>query len=124
MKLYRLARGRELVSKPRPRPSALLRKRSYKMGARAEAAAETGRRILHETMEAYREGFYDDVSLEDVARRAGVTVQTILRRFGSKEELISAAAKEARRSLRSQRDIAPVGDIAGAMKILVDSYEE
>ena len=99
-------------------------KRGYRMGARAEAAAETGRRILRATMELYTERFYDQVSLEDVAERAGVTVQTVLRRFGSKEELISAAAEEERRRVRSQRDRAPVGDVAGAVKVLVEAYEE
>ena len=94
------------------------------MGARAEAAAETGRRILRATMELYTERFYDQVSLEDVAERAGVTVQTVLRRFGSKEELISAAAKGERGRVRSQRDRAPVGDVAGAVKVLVGAYEE
>ena len=74
------------------------------MGARAEAAAEIGRKILCATMEAYRERFFDQVSLEDIAERAGVTVQTILRRYSSKDDLIAAAANEARQLLRSQRD--------------------
>ncbi len=99
-------------------------KRAYRMGARAEAAAETARRILRATMDLYTERFYDQVSLEDVAERAGVTVQTVLRRFGSKEQLIFAAAKEERKRLRSQRDRAPIGDVAGAVKALVGTYEE
>ena len=99
-------------------------KRRYRMGVRAEAAAETGRRILRATMELYTERFYDQVSLEDVAERAGVTVQTVLRRFGSKEDLIFAAAKEERKRLRSQRDRAAVGDVAGDVRILVETYEE
>jgi AcrR family transcriptional regulator len=99
-------------------------KRAYRMGARAEAAAETGRKILRATMELYVERFYDQVSLDDVAERAGVTVRTVLRRFGSKEQLVSAAAQEARRRVRSQQDRAPVGDVAGAVKVLVETYEE
>ncbi len=99
-------------------------KRAYQMRARAEAAAETGRRILQATMELYTERFYDQVPLEDVAERAGVTVQTVLRRFGSKEELIFAAAEEARKRVRSLRGQASIGDIAGAVKVLVETYEE
>ena len=99
-------------------------KRAYRMENRAEAAAETGRNILRATMECYGERFFDQVSLEDIAERAGVTVQTILRRFGTKEDLISAAAAEARPSLRSQRDQTPAGDVAGAIRVLVHSYEE
>src|SRR5262249_30945716 len=94
------------------------------MGARAEAAAETGRKILRATMESYGERFFDQVSLEDIAERSGVTVQTILRRYSSKDDLIAAAANEARQSIRSQRDEVPVGDVVGAIKALVYSYEE
>jgi len=94
------------------------------MGSRAEAAAETGRRILSATLHCYSEQFFDQVSLEDIAERAGVTVQTILRRFTCKDDLIAAAADEARRSIKSQRDEVPVGDVAGAIKALVNTYEE
>ena len=37
---------------------------------------------------------YDQVSLPAIAERAGVTVQTVLRRFGSKEDLFAAAAHQ------------------------------
>jgi AcrR family transcriptional regulator len=98
-------------------------KRGYRMGARAVAAAETGRAILRATIDLYGERFYDQVSLDDVAERAEVTVQTLLRRFGSKEELISAAAEASRASIRSQRDETQVGDVATVAKALVDTYE-
>ena len=101
-----------------------LQKRPYRMRARAEAAAETGRRILEAVIELHRERFFDQVSLEDIAERAGVTVQTVLRRFGSKEQLIEAAAEEGTRQVMHQRDQAPVGDIAGAVKNLMEHYEE
>jgi AcrR family transcriptional regulator len=93
------------------------------MGARRQAAAETGRAILQATIDLYSERFYDQVSLEDIAERAGITVQTLIRRFGSKEELISAAADVSRGPIRSQRDETPVGDIASATKVLVETYE-
>lgn len=99
-------------------------KRPYRMRARAEAAAETRRRILEATIELHRERFFDQVSLEDIAERAGVTVQTVIRRFGSKERLIEAAAEEANRQVVRQRDQAPVGDIEGAVKNLIEHYEE
>ena len=101
-----------------------LNKRPYQMRARAEAAAETGRRILEAVIELHTERFFDQVSLEDIAERAGVTVQTVIRRFGSKERLIEAATEMANRQVVHQRDQAPVGDIEGAVKNLVDHYEE
>jgi AcrR family transcriptional regulator len=99
-------------------------KRPYRMGARAEAAAETGRRILSAVVELHMERFFDQVSLEDVAERAGVTVQTVIRRFGSKQRLIEAATEAANSEVTHQRDQAPVGDIEGAVRNLVDHYEE
>jgi AcrR family transcriptional regulator len=98
-------------------------RRAYRLGARAETAAETARSILQATIDLYGERFYDQVSLEDIAERAGVTVQTLIRRFGSKEELISAAADASRGTIRSQREETPVGDIASAAKALVETYE-
>ena len=99
-------------------------KRPYRMGARAEAAAETGRRILEAVIELHMERFFDQVSLEDIAERAGVTVQTVIRRFGNKERLIEAATEEVTRRVERQRDQAPVGDVRGAVENLVDHYEE
>jgi AcrR family transcriptional regulator len=99
-------------------------KRPYRMRTRAEAAAETGRRILEAVIELHRERFWDQVSLEDIAERAGVTVQTVIRRFGSKERLIETAAEEGTRQVMRQRERAPVGDIEGAVENLVDHYEE
>src|ERR687897_646313 len=99
-------------------------KRPYRMRARAEAAGETGRRILEATSELHRERFWDQVALEDIAERAGVTVRTVIRRFGSKERLIEAAAEEGPRQVTHQRYQAPIGDIEGAVKNLVDHYEE
>ena len=100
------------------------RRRPYRMRARAEATAETGRRILEAVIELHRERFFDQVSLEDIAERAGVTVQTVIRRFGNKERLIEAAAEEGKRQVIRQRDQAPVGDVEGAVENLVDHYEE
>jgi AcrR family transcriptional regulator len=70
------------------------------------------------------ERYHDQISLEDVAGRAGVAVQTVLRRFGSKERLIDAASEVVRGRVASQRGEAPVGDVAGAVENLVDHYEE
>lgn len=98
--------------------------RPYRMRARAEAAEGTRRRILHAAITLYAERWLDQFSLEEVAARAGVTVQTVLRRFGSKEGLIAAAGEDLRRQVERQRGAAPVGDVAGAVRNLVDHYEE
>lgn len=99
-------------------------KRPYRMGARAEAAEETRLRILDAVIGLHMERYYDQISLDDVAERAGVTVQTVLRRFDSKDQLIDVASEVARERVMSQRSEAPVGDIAGVVENLVDHYEE
>lgn len=98
-------------------------RRPYRMTARAETARVTGERILDATDELFWAGPLDRMSLEDVASRAGVTVQTVIRRFGSKDALIAAAAARGAERIRGQRDQAPIGDIAAAVANLLDHYE-
>jgi AcrR family transcriptional regulator len=92
------------------------------MRARAASAAETGERILRAVLDLHVERFHDQITLEDVADRAGVTVQTVLRRFRSKDALIAAAAELASKEVRSQRMAAPAGDIPAAVDNLLDHY--
>lgn len=93
------------------------------MGTRAQSAAETGERILDAAVELFWELPLESMTLDEVARRAGVTVQTVLRRFGSKEGLIHAATVRERQKVVAQRDSAPVGDVAGAVRVLIEHYE-
>jgi AcrR family transcriptional regulator len=95
----------------------------YRMVARADAAAATAERILDAAVEVFWEGPDEPVSLDEVARRAGVTVQTVIRRFGGRDGLFVAAAEREAERVRSQRDEAPVGDAAGAVRVLLDHYE-
>jgi AcrR family transcriptional regulator len=94
------------------------------MVARAESAAATGDRILDAAVEVFWELPTDQVSLEEVARRAGVTVQTVIRRFGGREGLFTAAGEREAERVRRQREQATVGDVDGAVRVLVDHYEE
>lgn len=94
------------------------------MVARAEAAAATRERILDATDELFLARFNDRFSLEEVGQGAGTTVQTVLRHFGSKEGVTDAAARRAAQRIRSQRALAPVGDVRGAVRNLIEHYEE
>lgn len=104
--------------------AAEVRKRPYRMGVRAEAAAETRARILDAAVEQLGSRPFDEVSLADVAGAAGVTVQTVLRRFGSKEGLAAAATEVGLEAVRRERFEAPVGDVAGAVRNLMEHYEQ
>jgi AcrR family transcriptional regulator len=97
--------------------------RSYRMGARAEAAEATVRRVLDVAVRLFTDYPYDDVSLERVAAEAGVTKRTVLRRFGSKEALFGEAMTVARDEMIAHRQEAPIGDVAGAVANVVGQYE-
>jgi len=97
-------------------------KRSYRMVARAEAAALTGERIIDAAVELFFEEPAGTVSLDEVARRAGVTVQTVIRRFGGREGLMAAAAERENGRVREERVVTP-GDVESAVRVLVEHYE-
>jgi AcrR family transcriptional regulator len=94
------------------------------MGARAAAAEATGERILDAVETVYVEQPFEQITLDTVAERAGVTVQTVLRRFGSKPLLFAKVLERMAVRVGKQRGSAPVGDAEGAVRILVDHYEE
>jgi AcrR family transcriptional regulator len=93
------------------------------MQARAETAAATRSRMIRAVLELHVERFHDQITLDAVAGRAGVTVQTVLRHFGSRDGLVTAAAEQATSEVLAQRGAAPVGDIDGAVENLLDHYE-
>lgn len=99
-------------------------KRAYRMRARAEAAEATGERILDAVEAVHIERPFKEVTLDSVAERAGVTVQTVLRRFGSKPLLFAAVLERMAVRVSEQRGAAPAGDVTGAVRVLVDVYEE
>ncbi len=99
------------------------RVRAYRMGVRAEAAAATHGRILEVAIRLLGDLSYDEVSLAEVARGAGVTVQTVLRRFGSKEGLTEAATALGVERVRAERWSSPPGDLDAAVRGLLAHYE-
>src|SRR3954467_9473321 len=98
-------------------------KRPYRMSARAEAAAATGERLLAAAYGRFTTLPYEEVRLRDIAEDAGVTVQTLHHRFGSKDEMLSAAYQWWGDKETLRRDAAPVGDVAGAVRNVFDHYE-
>lgn len=94
------------------------------MVARAASAEATGERILDAAEEVFWERPTDRVSLDEVAARAGVSVQTVIRRFGAKEELLRNAAERGSKVVRDQRDAVRTGDVPGAVDALMEHYED
>ena len=97
--------------------------RTYRMGARQEAVASTRERVLRAAYDQWSEQSYDQVSIESVARAAGVSRQTVIRQFGTKDELAFAVVDWQKPREDAFRAAEP-GDIRAAVTRLVDRYEE
>ncbi len=99
------------------------KKRAYRGTIQAEIAALTAQRIIQAGLTLFDEQWGDTITLEQIAERAGVTTQTLLRHFGSKENLADTISQEAFRLSQQQLIEPPVGDIAGIASGLVVYYE-
>ncbi len=67
--------------------------RKYKMKARANAVADTRRRIAEATLELHAEQGVAATSWEQIAQRAGVGVGTVYRHFRDLDELLPACGE-------------------------------
>jgi len=96
--------------------------RKYTMGARARAVEATRRRIVESLIALAGERPFAEITLDTVAERAGVSVQTVLRQFGSRDGLLGEAMDAAMVDADEERRTPP-GDAAAAVRIVVDHYE-
>jgi AcrR family transcriptional regulator len=97
--------------------------RTYRMDTRRAAAEATRERILTAAVDAFLTGWYDEVTLQDVARAAGVSGQTVINHFGGKEPLVAAAVARISEEIGARRDSAPAGDPDAVIGALVEDYE-
>jgi AcrR family transcriptional regulator len=65
-----------------------------------------------------------DITLDDMARVSGVTVRTILRRFGSRDGVLEAALLPLQNEVKGLRVETPPGDMEAAIASLLDQYEQ
>jgi AcrR family transcriptional regulator len=99
------------------------RQRPYRQVARAQARERTRETLMQAAGEEIARDGWTNASLESVAARAGVTKQTALRHFGSKEGLLDAVLRRTSSIVRKERAKAPVGDVPGAVANLMRHYE-
>jgi AcrR family transcriptional regulator len=97
--------------------------RAYSMELRAAAAEATRERILDAATEAFLEHWYDDVTIASVAKRAGVSGQTVINHFGGKEQLAYAAYDRMSEAIVAMRYAPAVGEIRALVEALVEDYE-
>lgn len=98
--------------------------RPYKQVARAKAQERTRDALLEVAMDEFVGDRWQKTSLEALSARAGVTKQTLLRHFGSKDGLLMQALMRGASQVFDQRWSVAAGDIDGAVENLLDHYEE
>jgi AcrR family transcriptional regulator len=96
--------------------------RTYRQTRRADTTERTRATILAAAQAAFRADPGGDPSLEAVAERAGVSTRTVIRQFGSKDGLMSAAIEGGMAASATDRHVDP-GDVEGAVRKLADHYE-
>jgi AcrR family transcriptional regulator len=97
--------------------------RRYSQVARAQAAEDTARRIVDAFLARLMADWYDDITLDRVAADAGVTVQTVVRRFGGKDGLLANAVNVLAAQINAQR-ATPPGDVGRLVDNLLGDYEQ
>jgi AcrR family transcriptional regulator len=95
----------------------------YNMELRAAAADATRERILVAAAEVFLERWYDDVTLAELAKRAGVSGQTVINHYGGKEQLAAAVYDYLGKQITQRRYTPEPGDVEGAVEALVEDYE-
>jgi AcrR family transcriptional regulator len=99
------------------------RRRPYKMRARAAATEETKAKILDASEAAFDELQVEDITLAWIAKRAGVSVQTVIRHFGGKEGVVMAVLQRNALEMGGDRYVEPGASIKEVVSVLIDHYE-
>jgi len=97
--------------------------RSYRMKVRAAAAEEATERILDAAEQLFWEDPAQPVTLAAVATLAGVSVHSIIRRFGGQEGVMRAAAERATARTEAERAEPDPGNLDAVVAVLVGHYE-
>lgn len=98
------------------------KKRSYEMRARKQTTAATRDAIVQAAIDSVVAERSLGITLGSVADRAGVTVKTVLRHFGSREELIEAAYLHILQDVLAERTVTS-RDPERALTVLIEHYE-
>jgi AcrR family transcriptional regulator len=96
---------------------------TYHMRARAEAVEATRERLLDAGMQSFASRPYEEVTIAGLARDAGVSHQTLLNHFGSKEGLFLAVGEAFSARVAEQRGEATPGDARAVVDAVIRQYE-
>jgi AcrR family transcriptional regulator len=94
------------------------------MDSRAAAAQRTREAILEAAERLFTARAFDEVTIADVARAAGVAQQTVVNHFGSKERLVLVGMQErVAPRIEAQRAKVRPGDLESVVEIVAEDYE-
>lgn len=97
--------------------------KTYNMELRAAGVEATRERILTAATDIFLERWYDDVTLAEIAKHAGVSGQTVINHYGGKEQLATAAYDHVSKEMTLRRYTPEAGDVEGAVAALEEDYE-
>jgi AcrR family transcriptional regulator len=98
------------------------KKRSYEMRARKETTAATRTAIVQAAIDSVVAARSLGITLGSVADRAGVTVKTVLRHFGSREELVDAVYLRILQDVMAERTVTS-REPRRELTVLIEHYE-
>jgi len=98
-------------------------KQSYDNTNRRLKAEETKLSIMKALGRLWEQYPLHEITLDMVAGEAEVTKRTILRKFGSKEGLLSESLAHDPAGISAERGQAKVGDVDDILQTLLDNYE-
>jgi AcrR family transcriptional regulator len=98
--------------------------RAYRQDVRAQQTQANTDRIVSTAVSLVKKTKRTaDITLDDMSRDSGVTVRTILRRFGSRDGVLEAAFGEIKKEFQGYRMPTRPGDVDAAVRTLLDQYE-
>ena len=98
-------------------------KRTYRLASRAKARDARRKRILEAAYEAFGARRYEEVTLAEVAARAGTSQRTVYRLFGTKKRLLSSWLREVAPDIGPPPDPSVRNDTFAFVHVMVDFYE-
>ena len=97
--------------------------RTYVQRDRAKAAQANTERIMRAALELFAERPFDQITLGSVAERAGVGLQTVIRRVGTKDGLVRAAGEWVQPQILESRGAPPASDPRAVADAVAGQYE-
>lgn len=93
------------------------------MMERAEQVARNDQNIMDAMADLWLEVPLSELTLDKIAQKSGVTVRTILRKYGSKEGVLKACMEnDGGRFTQKRMQVTP-GDLQGILDALLEEYE-